>query len=125
MQDDTASLQQGAEQRSELPTIDIVRCKKKWYLRNTRRLRCSKETNVEAVEVCMSAEHLSRMGGTSSQLSDRRQKSNGCFRRGGTDQLHLGVERERHSGWFRINGTEIQAKRYVAAAVICCSEMAL
>ena len=70
----------------------------------------------------MSAEQLSRMGGTSSRLSD---KSSGCSRRGGANQLHLGVERERHSGWFRINGTEIQAKRYVAAAVICCSEMAL
>ena len=38
LQDDTASLQQGAEQPPELLMIGIVRCQKKWYLRNNRRL---------------------------------------------------------------------------------------
>ena len=84
-----------------------------------------KEANMEAVEVCMPAERLFRVGGAGSQLSDRRQRSCGCSRRGGTNQLHLGVERGRHSGCSRMNGTGIQTKRHVAVDVSCCLEMAV
>ena len=110
MQDNPASVQQGAEQPSELPMIDIVRCEKKGYLRNTRKLRCSK------VEVCMSAEQRSRVEGTGSQPSDRRQKSSGCSRTGGTNQLHFGVERERHSGCPEQGGRRNDRKKALACS---------
>ena len=73
---------------------------------------------MKAVEVCMYTGQLTRMDGTCSWLEDRRQKSSRCSRKSSTDQLHLGVERERHSGCSGMDGTSIQNLR-------SCREMEL
>ena len=59
----------------------------------------------------MSTGLLSRMGGTSLRLVGRRQQSSRCSRMGGTNRLHLGIERERHSGCSRMDGTCIHDLR--------------
>ena len=66
---------------------------------------------MKAVEVCTYAGELSHMASDSSWLGERRQKSTWCSRKSTTNQLHLGVERERYSGCSRMDGTSIQNLR--------------
>ena len=46
------------------------------------------------------------LDGTGSWQANRRQRSIKCSRKSSTDQLHLGVAKERHSGCSCMDGIE-------------------